>query len=345
MSTNQQNTEEEVDLGSLFTIIGKGFSKIFNFLGNIFKGIYHFFILILLFLKKHIFKISLAAIIGAGIGVFLEYKKETTYGSDLLLQPNFKSARQLYNNVNYYNDLVKQKNTTLLAKTFNINNDDASSLRSFKIEPIKTENDILSSYDELILSVDTLTVKSYSFDQFKRMYTDFDYKVHTVHVEAIKSDVFSNLDNVIISAIVENQYFDKVKTLTNENLTRTDSLLRKNLEQIDSLRKVYLKVMLAQANKESTGTTIDLGGQKETTKELELFETNKRISLDLKEVSEDISDKSEVINVISNFQPVGYEIKGIEKNYIFLLGALFASFIILFLLFKGLNNYLESYKK
>ena len=42
MSTNQQkensknNNEEEVDLGSLFTIIGKGFSKFFNFIGNIF---------------------------------------------------------------------------------------------------------------------------------------------------------------------------------------------------------------------------------------------------------------------------------------------------------------------
>ena len=40
MSTNQNNHEEEVDLGSLFVIIGKGFSKIFNFIGNIFRGIF-----------------------------------------------------------------------------------------------------------------------------------------------------------------------------------------------------------------------------------------------------------------------------------------------------------------
>ena len=46
MSTNQQkessksNNEEEVDLGSLFVIIGKGFSKFFNFIGGIFKGIF-----------------------------------------------------------------------------------------------------------------------------------------------------------------------------------------------------------------------------------------------------------------------------------------------------------------
>ena len=45
MSTKNQNNEEEVDLGSLFVIIGKGFKNFFNF---IFKQIisrikYNFF--------------------------------------------------------------------------------------------------------------------------------------------------------------------------------------------------------------------------------------------------------------------------------------------------------------
>ena len=52
MPTNQPTSskkEEEVDLGALLIIIGKGFSKFFNFLGSIFKGIFHFFITILIF--------------------------------------------------------------------------------------------------------------------------------------------------------------------------------------------------------------------------------------------------------------------------------------------------------
>ena len=44
MSTKNQNNEEEVDLGSLFVIIGKGFKNFFNFIGSIFKGIFHFLI-------------------------------------------------------------------------------------------------------------------------------------------------------------------------------------------------------------------------------------------------------------------------------------------------------------
>ena len=49
MSTAKNNNEEEVDLGSLFVIIGKGFKNFFNFIGSIFKGIFHFLISVLLF--------------------------------------------------------------------------------------------------------------------------------------------------------------------------------------------------------------------------------------------------------------------------------------------------------
>jgi hypothetical protein len=343
MSTDKKNNEEEVDLGSLFVIIGRGFSKLFNFIGKILTLLFHFFIEILLFLKKHLLKLAIAALIGGIIGGVLEHEKGDRYASDLTLQPNFNSARQLYNNINYYDDLVKQKDTILLAKIFDISLKDAASLKDFEILPIKTENDILTAYDKLTQSVDTLTVKSYSHLQFKTMFTDYDYKFHTVTVQASKKRVFSNLDNVILSSIVENEFFDKLKNLTNENLNRTDLLLRKNLVQLDSLNKVYMRVMLAEANKESNGTNIDLGGEKRTTKELEIFETNRRVNNDLKKITEDKSEKTEVINVISNFQPVGYQVKEIPKNS-FRFALFGAGLMMFFLLLKKLNRYLENYR-
>ena len=345
MSKENNSKEEEIELGSLFVIIGRGFSKFFNFIENIFRGIFHFFILILLFLKTHFIKIVIAAVIGGVLGTIQEFRKDITFGADLQVQPNFKSTRQLYNNVNYYNDLVKQKDFKQLEKTFDISEEEAKSLRKFEVFPIKNENDFLTSYDDLILSVDTLTAKSYSFTAFKRTFTDYDFKVHNIKVVATENTIFPKLDEVIISAIVENKYFDKVKTLTNENLNRTDSLLRENLSQIDSLRKVYMQALLEESKKTTSGTNIDLGGEKQSVKELELFNTSRLINKDLKEISEDKSEKSEVINVISNFQPVGYEIKGIEKNYGFLIAGLGAILMILFLLLKQLNVYLNNYNK
>ena len=345
MAKELKPQQEEIELGSLFVIIGKGFSNLFNFIGNIFKGIYHLLILFLLFIKTNLTKLVIAAVIGGIIGSFFEFNKAPTFGADMQVQPNFKSTRQLYNNVNYYNDLVKQKDTVSLASTFKISIKDAAKLKKFQIYPIKNGNDLLTSYDDLILSVDTLTAKSYSFEAFKNTFTDYDYNIHNIHVVATKNDVFSKLNQVIISSIVNNKFFNKVKLLTNENLNRTDSLLRKNLSQIDSLRKVYMNVLIAESKKENSSTNIDLGGTKKITKELELFETNRIINKDLKEVSKDKSEKSEVLNVISNFQPIGYEIKGIKKNSGVQAALLGIALMFLFLFLKQLNNYLNDYKK
>ncbi len=345
MSTNQKNNEEEVDLGSLFVIIGKGFSNFFNFIGNIFKEIFDFIISVLIFLKENSIKIGIAGIIGAVAGIFLEVRTPTTYGSDLLLEPNFKSARQLYNNINYYNVLVKQKDTAALQKTFNLDKASAASLKKFEIVPLRVDADLIDAYNDLILSVDTLTIKSYDYADFKEAFTNYDYKVHMVTVIAEKNNVFDKLDSVIISSVVNNKYFNRIKVLTNENLDRTDSLYRESLTQIDSLRQVYMQVMLEEAKKLTTGTSIDLGGEKRTTKELELFETNRKINFDLKKIAKEKSEKYEVINVISNFQPIGYEIKGVTKNKGFLLGIIGAGFMITFLLLLKVNTFLENYKK
>jgi len=50
-----------------------------------------------------------------------------------------------------------------------------------------------------------------------------------------------------------------------------------------------------------------------------------------------------VINVISNFQPVGSELNGITKNYISLFGLIGAALMIGFLLLLELNKFLNNY--
>ena len=345
MSTAKNNNEEEVDLGSLFVIIGKGFKNFFNFIGSIFKGIFHRFILILIFLRFHLIKFAVAALIGAIAGFFLENSKEIKFSSNLIVQPNFESAQNLYKNINYYNDLITQKNTQELSSIFKLDSSKAASLRKFEITPITNRNDVINAYDKFILEVDTLTVKSYDFDDFEKNFTDFDYLNHEIEVVATVNDVFSNLDNIIIETVEKNQYFNRIKKLTNENLTRTDSLLRENLIKVDSLRQVYMRVMLEESKKEFTGTSIDLGGTKTSAKEIELFRTDREINEDLGLIAESIGEKSEVINIVSNFQSIGYEVKGITKNYIFIVAGLSVILVLLIILFLDLNRYLDSYKK
>ena len=80
--------------------------------------------------------------------------------------------------------------------------------------------------------------------------------------------------------------------------------------------------------------------------DLDKFIINKKLILKYFEVfNGEKSTKYDVINVISDFQPIGTEVKGITKNYIFLLGALGGGFMIFWLLIRQLNTYLENYKQ
>lgn len=345
MSTAKNKNEEEVDLGSLFTVIGNGFKNFFNFIGSIFKGIFHKLILILIFFKLHFIKFTIAVLIGGIIGFFLENNKEIKFSSNLIVKPNFESTQLLYENINYYNDLVKQQNTKHLASIFKIDSSRAASLRKFEITPLINSNDIINAYDKFILDVDTLTVKSYDFDNFEASFTDYDYLVHNIEVKATVSDIFNELENTIINSIEKNTFFTKIKNLTKENLNTKDSILKANFIEVDSLRNVYMRAIIEGAKNNSNGTNIDLGSKSNATKENDLFEIDRKIIYDLSQTYKDIATKSDVINIISNFKSVGSEIKGITKNLIFIMAALAFLLTLFFILLLDLNKYLENYKK
>jgi len=345
MSTAKNKNEEEVDLGSLFVIIGKGFKNFFNFIGSIFKGIFHRFILILIFLRLHLIKFAVAALIGAIAGFFVENSKEIKFSSNLIVKPNFESTQLLYKNINYYNDLITQKNTQQLSSIFKLDSSKAASLRKFEITPITNRNDVINAYDKFILEVDTLTVKSYNFDDFEKNFTDFEYLNHEIEVVATVNYVFSSLDNIIIETVEKNQYFNRIKKLTKENLLTKDSILRVNFTEVDSLRNVYMRAIIEGAKNNSNGTNIDLGSQSNATKENDLFEIDRKIIYDLSQTFEDIASKSDVINIISNFQSIGSEIKGITNNYIFLLSSMSVLLMLLYVSLIEFNKYLMNYNK
>lgn len=346
MSTNPQKKEEEVDLGSLFTAIGNLFKGLIDFIVRLLNGIFHFVIQCLLFFKGNLVKFLIAVLIGAGIGAYFQMNKETTYGADMLVQPNFNSSRQLYNIISNYNNLLGQKDTMGVAKALGITKDQAGSLRGFKVTPIKSEDDKIEMYYDIVDSYDSVATMNYSFQEFKESFTDYDYKFHQIHVEAVDSRVFSELGDDIISTIVNNKYFKTIKTLKQKNLSRQDSILRKDLREVDTLRKVYMKAILDQANKSSNGTNIDVGNtNRSIAKEIQLFQTNRVINGDLTKVSNDISEESEIINVISNFQTVGYKVGGLRQNSILIYGAIGFLIMMFGLLLLKLNTYLDNYKR
>lgn len=342
----KKNKEEEIDLGQLFVIIGKGFSKLFQFLANILKGIFNYFILLLLFLKNNIKKLVLGALIGGILGGIYQYGiKEKTYESSMTVQPNFGSAVQLYKNIDYYESLVKQQDVDRLAESLKLTTEEAKSITSIEVLPYSNENQILISYKEFIEDLDTNTVKLIDYKSYAKEQPVESFKYHVITVESTDKYLFEKLEEPIINSIIGNEYYDKVKTTSYLNLSSRKKALEDSMAELDSLRNLYKKVMIAESLKERSGTNLYMANAESNTKEVLVFDKFMNMNQDLIDVNKKLTEENEVINVVSSFNSVGMKVRVWYKNFA-IIGFLAGIFIVLlYFALSNLNHYLEKVNK
>jgi len=348
MSTElpQPQQSEEVDLGQLFKLIGNAFNRFFRFIASIFKGIFHAIILFLLFIQKHFIKLAIIGFVGLVAGFYLDITKDPEYISTMVVEPNFNSVQQLYNNLNFYNELAKAEDSTALAETFNISKKEAGSIKEFKVESYSDENQKIKLFDRFVRSLDTTTQKTIDMTSYLENFNSFDARFHTVSIIATDNRIAKKIQPIIINSISRNGYFNLQKEVSDTNIKLEDSLYKKQIAEIDSLQLLYKKVMLKEADRPMEGTNISLGenGGKEN-KELALINKMEDLKTGLVALNVERSNKSSILNVISDFPRKGVKVKGILKSYKFLVPASLLVLTLLILSLLSLNTYLKNYKK
>ncbi len=344
--TPQTQQSEEVDLGQLFKLIGNAFERFFKFIGSIFKGIFHVIILFLLFIQEHIIKLAIVGIIGLSVGFYLDLKKEDKFISTMVVEPNFNSVQQLYNNIKFYDELAKAKDSSALSEALDISIKEAFSIKEFTVESYSDENQKVQLFDKFVRSLDTTTQKAIDMEAYLENFNSFDARFHTISVITTDNTVAKQIQPAIINSISRNEYFNLQKDINDINIKLQDSLYKKQITEIDSLQVLYKKVMLKEADRPMEGTSISLGenGGKEN-KELSLLNKIDQLKTSLVELNEERANKSSILNVISDFPRKGVEVKGFLNSNKFLIPFLLLSLTVLILGLLSLNTYLKNYKK
>ena len=342
----QPQSSEEVDLGQLFKLIGRGFDRFFRFISSVFTGIFRIIILFLLFIQKHFMKFAIIGFIGLAIGIFLDLNKKTNYISTMVVEPNFNSVQQLYNNVSFYNELADAQDSTALSEAFNISKNEASSIKEFRVESYSDENQKVQLFDKFVRSLDTTTQKTIDMEAYLKNFNSLDARFHTISVVATNNKIAKKIQPSIINSISRNDYFNLQKEISDTNIKLQDSLYKKQVSEIDSLQLLYKRVMLKEAERAMEGTNISLGENgKESNKELALINKMDELKSSLVELNEERANKSSILNVISDFPRKGVEIKGFLNSYKFLVPSVLLGFTFFLLLLISLNTYLKNYKK
>ena len=345
-TSGNQLQEEEVDLGNLFKVIGKGIKNFFNFLGDILQSIFHYFILFLIFIKNNLLKLGLALVLGFIVGLFLHYLNPKSFVSEMIVETNYGSGMQLYKQIDYLNDLVKKKDSVSLSNVLSIHENEASKISNFKVSPYQPSQNLYNAYDEYLLKTDTVYTRNYKFEDFKKRMNNYDLRYHQIEVSSESSNMFTKLSTSLIY-LVESDYYKNKRDIKINEINQKLSILNKNLIQVDSLRKTYKEVSLKEAEKLSSSSTIEISKSEKEKDEndIKLFQTSNEILYSISETNQDLIRKNNVINIISDFDKVGVPDKKLfHKKYI-QFPLLFLALMLGWILLSQLNRFIDNYSK
>lgn len=346
MSTNKENTSEEIDLGQLFKLIGDGLNKLFQFVGNVFKGIFHLIILFLQFIRDHFIKFVIAGVVGLVLGFYLDYKSPAIYRSSMVVEPNFNSVQQLYNNVDFYNELAEERENKILGQALKIDDTLAATILSIKIESFSDKTQKIRQFSEFIQELDTVSRKLVDYDDYLENFNDINAKFHRIQIEAMNAEVAKKCQNAIVRSIENNEYFQVQKKINDLNIALKDSLIEKQLTQIDSLQKFYKEIKYLEANKSASSTSINLADDtSKSVSEIDLLQESKSLKEEKILLNNEKANTENTINVISDFPRKGALINEFFKKKMITLPIIFIALVFIFLTLKSLNLFLKNYNK
>ena len=346
---NPKNTDD-IDLIQLFNYFGKIIKKLNLRLKSFLVWLFDNLVLVLLFIKKQSIKISIAVILGACFGYFLQRNEAKLYSSEMIVHPNFESSRQVYTSIEYLNQLAITNNVEKLSEELRISKEEASSIISLYCKPILEEHNKIKVYDEFISSLqDTASASKVDFKDFVKNLSDYDNKYHRIVVESNYRGLFAKLQENIIQLIGRNEYYRKNKSIQEQSLKKSEEIFNKQLQDIDSLREVYNKVLLAEraSNKDSDGggNTFNFAKMDSKTNELELLKESRVVNEKLIELNKEKLRLTSIVNVISDFNPVGKPVNNVLRNKIIIWGVIFGLITMVVLIFRELNGFLNNYMK
>ncbi|GAB1857468.1 hypothetical protein MHTCC0001_23040 [Flavobacteriaceae bacterium MHTCC 0001] len=347
----QPQQSEEVDLGQLFKLIGKGFNNFFRFIGNSLNKLFLVFVWFVFFIKKHIIKIAVAVVLGYGFGYYKEKRDESIFKSTTIIKQNYKTGENLYGAIQYYNQLIAEQDFITLSKAIGISADKAAAVLSLEVESVFTENEQLEFFDEYVKAFDTIALKKVSFENFIKNIEDFEYPFQKITIKAREKGVFGKIINEIANEISSTEFFINEQKKDLEELSRLENSLTKSIEESKALQNVYKNVLEKPLLNQGSQTSISIDNteDKSITKEYELYLNDIELKRELVEIQREILDKNKIIEIVSNKESLGIidnskSLFGLQmgaKMYYAALLTLTAIFILL-----GLNfmKFLERYR-
>ncbi|TLP80744.1 hypothetical protein [Maribacter sp. ACAM166] len=306
MAENQtpenQNSSDEIDLGQLFKLIGKGFNSVF-------RSFLRFF----LYLKKNIFILIGLVVVGLAVGYGLNKIISKKLKTEVIVKPQMESKNYLYDVINEIQSNIDSKDT-LFFKSIGIEEIDFDGLEvhiSRVVEEGNLENDLqyfelLQSFENTDAIADIVKAELQNKSSFNHRIT-FYYK----NVELGK-----NFANKVMLYINTNIYFDGLIEVSRGNATSRIEQNQVLLKQVDEIITNYTN-SLAVKKERPIGERIVLDNQ-EQVNIADLFQYKNLLIRDIETKKLELKERTEPVSIINFGQPQAVKKSFFGKSIVFI---------------------------
>ncbi|WP_025743770.1 hypothetical protein [Aquimarina pacifica] len=342
----KESASEEIDLGQLFLLLGNAVNKLVGVVRNFFKSLFYFFILFLQFLRVHFVKFIIALCTGVGVGALLDYMDLPVYRSSMIIEPNFNSAQQLYNSVQFYNQLAEQKESKILAEALEINEKEASYIKMISIESFSDETQRIKQFSEFISELDSISQKQVDYEDYLTNFNDINAKFHKIQIEATSPEVAKKCQKSIVTSVENNEYFRLQREVNDSNLLLKDSVIKTQQGELNNLLAFYKELKIIEAKKPEGSTSISFSeSEVEQTSDIEILNHARELKDEIIELNQEKANTKNTINIISEFPNRGALIDDMLQKKVVLMPMLFICILFVILSIISLNKYLVNYER
>ncbi|MEH6745895.1 MAG: hypothetical protein V7670_03575 [Maribacter arcticus] len=286
-SPTTQNSSDEIDLGQLFQLIGRGFNAIFRWVLRVF-----------LFFKKNLLILIGLVVLGLAIGYGLNKIISKKFKTEVIVKPQMESKNYLYDVVNEVQSNIKSKDT-LFFKSIGVNNIDFDGLNieiSRVAEVGGSESDI--KYLELLQSFENTDAIADIVRAELKNKSSFNHRITFYFKNA---DFGKEFAKKVLNYINTNTYFNRLLEVYKSNAKVRIEEDEKLLKQVDQIVANYTNSLASKGNNSSTERIV-LDNQ-EQVNIADIFEYKTGLIRDIETKKLELEERKEPVSVINLGQP------------------------------------------
>jgi len=286
LPANQTNSDE-IDLGQLFQLIGRGFNAVFRWVLRVF-----------LYLKKNIFILIALVVLGLAIGYALNRIISKKLKTEVIVKPQIESKNYLYDVIDEIQSNIDAKDS-LFFKGIGIEDIDFNGLEvtiGRVIEEGSSESDI--KYLELLQSFENIDAISDIVRAELQNKSSFNHRITFYYKNA---QFGKNFTNKVLAYINTNTYFTELITVYRDNAQNRIKENENLLKQVDDIIVNYTSGLAAKG-KTTVGERIVLDNQEQVSI-ADIFEYKTELIRDIESKKLELAQKIEPVSVINLGQP------------------------------------------